>query len=550
MNNLDQFRGNPNLKKSGQAIEWTQELVQEYMKCAEDPIYFGENYFFIVTEDGKEKITLRDYQKELILSCLDNRYSVAEMARQSGKTTAITIFVLWYVIFHELKNVAILANKGETAREILGLIQFSYELLPKWLQHGVREWNKGSFVLENGSRILAAATSASAIRGFRINCLYIDEAAHIENWDEFFTSVYPTISAGQRTKVILISTVLGMNHFFDITENARQGKNSYNLVSVPWHRVPGRDERWKEETLAGMNYNYEKFAQEYENEYLGSSGTLIGGWKLKEMVLDKREPLLRKANICQYERPIKGHRYALVADTSRGKGLDFSAFHIIDVTELPYKQVCTYHDNMIAPIDYAEVIHRMAKTYNDAMCLIENNDIGAQVADVIFYDYEYDMVLQTESAGRSGKRVSSGFGSAKAERGIRTTITVKAVGCSMAKMLIEQDKIKLVDEKTIEEFKTFSKKGNSYEAESGKTDDLVMGIVLFGWLTNQDYFKEATDINTLVELREKSEEDIMADLIPFGFVDDHNMPDNIPMNESLLDHYALNGDSFDKNDGF
>jgi len=416
------------------------------------------------------------------------------------------------------------------------------------MQHGIIEWNKGSFILENGSRILAAATSATSIRGYSLHALLIDEAAHIDNWEDFFTSVYPTISAGKKTKVILISTVYGLNHFYQITHMARKGENDYHLISVPWQRVPGRDEQWKEEILAGMNYNYEKFEQEFNNEYLGSSGTLIAGWKLKELTNVGTEPLLRKDGIYQYEKPDMTHKYLLVADSSRGCGLDYSAFQIIDVTKMPYRQVCSYRDNLIQPIDYAEIIHRMAKTYNSALCLIENNDIGQQVADVIYFDYEYENVIQTESSGSKGKRVSSGFGNQKCERGIRTTKTVKSVGCSIFKMLVEQNQLELVDKNTLDEIYAFSKKGDSYQAESGKTDDLVMCLVLFGWLSDQDFFKNYTDINTLVELREKTDEDILASLVPFGVIDNHAMPDDIPHTD-YQDHWSL-ANPYDRIDDF
>lgn len=552
------FRGNPNLKRLGQRIEWTPELIEEWIRCKEDPIYFGEKYFTIVTENGRQLIEMYDYQKELIMSCVDHRHTVAEMARQSGKSTTVTIFALWFILFQEDKTIAILANKADTAREILGRIQLAYEALPRWMQHGVKEWNKGSFVLENGSRILAAATSATSIRGFSIHALLIDEAAHIDNWEEFFTSVYPTISAGKKTKIILISTVYGLNHFYTITTNARKNINDYNLVSVDWSRVPGRDEKWKEETLAGMNYDYEKFAQEFENEYLGSSGTLISGWKLKELSVINQEPILRKNGIYQYERPERGKQYYLIADTSRGKGLDYSAFSIIDVNQLPYRQVCIFRDNLVTPIDYAEIIHRMARIYNDAYCLIENNDIGQQVADLIYHDYEYENILSTESAGRQGKRISTGFGASKAERGIRTTKTVKSVGCSMLKLLIEQNQLEIVDKNTIQELQTFSKKHDSYEAENGATDDLVMSLVLFGWLTNQDFFKSSTDINTMNALRERSDEEIMADVMPFGIVDNHQFPDVIdptdhympyqPYDQSYKSYHIY--DRNDENEGF
>lgn len=513
------YRGSHNLKKSNVAIEWTQELLQEFVSCSSDPIYFAENYMKIVNVDkGLITIPLYDYQKDIISTAKDNRFTVAECSRQSGKTTAITVLVLWYIIFHPNKTVAILANKADTAREILSRIQLAYEHLPKWLQQGVVEWNKGSFVLENGSRVLAAATSSNNIRGFSINMLIIDEAAFIDGWDEFFTSVFPTISSGESTKLVLVSTVNGLNHFYKITSLARQEKNNYKLISVPWTRVPGRDEKWKEEILAGMNYDYQKFRQEFENEYLGSSGTLIAGWKLQE--LTPATILNEKFNIIQYEKPEKDRLYALIADVSRGKGLDYSAIQVIDISEMPYKQVLSFRDNMITPGDFAEMIHRIGRQYNNAAVLIEVNDIGQQVAETLYFDFEYDNMLFSESAGSSGKRITQGYKSKSTDRGIRTTKTVKSVGCSMLKLLIEQNQLIINDFDTINELSTFSKKHNSFQAESGCHDDLVMCLVLFAWLTEQQFFKGMTDINTIIKLRERSEEELENELLPFGFIND------------------------------
>jgi hypothetical protein len=539
------YRGDPHLKPAGTQIEWTPELITEFFKCKEDPIYFIETYMKVVHVDrGLVTIELYPYQRRLINLCIKNRRVVAEQSRQSGKTTGIVAFFLWYIIFHEDVTVGIFANKESVARQILSRLQLAYKHLPKWLQHGVQEWNKGTFILDNNSTVIASSTSGTSGRSYSYNIILIDEAAHIEGWEEFFASVFPTISSGKTTKVILVSSVFGLNHFFEITEGARKGVNDYQLISVPWQEVPGRDDEWKKETLAGMNYNYEKFAQEFENEYLGSSGTLIAGWKLKELASVMIEPQLRQAGIYQYQKPIRGHYYYLVADSSRGKGLDYSAFQIIDVTSMPYKQVCVFRDNLVSPIDYAEIIHRLALTYNEAYCLIENNDIGGQVADLIYHDYEYENILQTESAGRAGKRVSLGFGGSKAERGIRTTKTVKNIGCSIVKMLIEQNQLEIIDRHTIDEISKFSKKADSYQAELGATDDLMMCLVLFSWLTSQQFFKESTDIDTLTSLRERNEEQIMADIMPFGVVDDHHFPDELDFVKQEMPYVPWDGRYF------
>jgi hypothetical protein len=519
-NEIDNFKsylGNPNLKRGGVQVNWTPELVQEYVKCKNDVVYFVTKYMKIINiNEGLVNFIPYPYQRDMLKTMADERYTVIATARQAGKSTTTCGFILWYIIFHSDKTVALLANKGETAREILGRIQLAYQHLPKWLQQGVKEWNKGSFELENNSRVIAAATSSNNIRGFSINLLFIDEAAFIDNWDEFFTSVYPTISSGTESKIVLVSTPNGLNHFYQIWQNAEDNKNNYRPIKVMWHSVPGRDERWKQDTLAAMNFDTEKFAQEYEVEFLGSSGTLIAGWKLKELVY--RNPIVQSEGLFLYKHPEKGRSYATIVDVSRGKGLDYSAFSVVDVTKMPYEQICTYRNNMISPIDYADIVYRVSKSYNNAAVLVEVNDIGEQVATSLHYDFEYENVLSTESAGRGGKRITSGFGT-NIDMGIKTSKTVKAVGCSILKLLIEQNQLIVNDFETIKELSTFSKKGISYEAESGKHDDMVMGLVLFAWLSNQNYFKEFTNINTLAMLREKSEDELMAEMLPFGFVD-------------------------------
>lgn len=512
------YNGNALIKRSNQKIQFDEAMITEYIKCAQDPIYFTETYMKIINVDvGLMNFILYDYQKEMLRSMKDNRFTVIATARQAGKSTTTCAFILWYIIFHGDKTVALLANKGDTAREILGRVQLAYQHLPKWLQQGVIEWNKGSFVLENNSRVIASATSADAIRGYSINLLFIDEAAFIENWDEFFTSVYPTISSGKESKIVLVSTPNGLNHFYATWENAQNGKNGYNPIRVMWYDVPGRDEKWKQQTLSSMNFDSEKFEQEYCVEFMGSSGTLIAGWKLKELVA--KNHIYDKEGLTVYTMPEEGHIYSIVADVSRGKGLDYSAFSVIDVTKMPYEQVCVFRNNFITPADYAEFIFQIAKRYNQASVLVEINDIGEQVAHSLHSDFEYDNLVFTENAGRAGKRITAGFGT-NIDKGVRTTKPVKSVGCSLLKLLVEQNQLIINDFNTIKEFGTFSKHLNSYEAEPGNHDDLTMGLVLFAWMTEQQYFKEYTNINTLMKLRDRTEDDIMNDLTPFGFVDD------------------------------
>lgn len=521
----DTYNGNALLKKKGVQINWTQEQITEYVKCAKDPIYFSENYIQIVHVDhGLIPMRLYDYQREIINKITNNRRAAVVTSRQAGKTTTAVAVILHFILFNEHKTVALLANKGDAAREILDRIKIAYEALPDWMQQGVVEWNKGSVQFENGCKIIAAATSSSAIRGKSVSFLYIDETAFVENWDEFFASVFPTISSGNTTKILLTSTPNGLNHFYKTCEGARQETNGYEYVRVVWSDVPGRDEAWKQETLQSMDFDQEKFAQEYECQFLGSSGTLIEGSKLKTLV--HQEPIIEGSGISMYKKPVADHTYACIVDVSRGKGLDYSAFQIIDITKMPYEQVCVYRDNFITPAEYAEVIYRTGKRYNEATVLVEINDIGEQVAELVHYEYEYENILYTESAGRSGKRISTGFGK-RCDKGIRTTKSVKAVGCSILKLLIEQEQLILNDFQTIKELSTFSRRRNSYEAESGAHDDLVMCLVLFAWLSDQAYFKDMTDISTVMQLREKSDQEMMESMLPFGFHDDGIPDENI-----------------------
>ena len=514
-NNLG-YLGNVNLKKARVDIQWTPEMVQEFLRCSQDPKYFAEKYVKIVHVDhGLIPIKLYDYQKEIIDTLQNNRRVTVVTSRQAGKTTTAAAIILHYILFNEHKTVALLANKGDAAREILERIKLAFESLPNWLQSGVVEWNKGSIELENGCKVIAAATSSSAIRGKSISLLYIDEAAFVEGWDEFFASVFPTISSGNTTKILFTSTPNGLNHFYKTCRGAKDGTNGYGYIEVPWQRVPGRDEAWRQETLSAMDFDLEKFAQEFECEFQGSSGTLISSACLKN--LTPRVPIAENDGLKQYESPSRDNKYVIVVDVSRGKGLDYSAFQVVDITKMPYNQVCTYRNNMITPLDYSGVIHNVSKMYNDAVILVEVNDVGAQVVDSLHYDYECESIVYTENAGARGKRISSGFGNA--ERGIRTTKTVKTIGCSMLKLLIEQQQLVINDHDTIFELSRFSKKGHSYEAESGCNDDLVMGLVLFAWMSDQQYFKDLTDINTLMKLREKTEEQMESELTPFGFID-------------------------------
>lgn len=510
----DFYNGNMLVKRAGIEHEFDIETIRELQKCSTDIAYFVKTYCKIITLDhGLQLFKPYAYQENMIDVFHNNRFVVSLLPRQMGKSTIVAAYLLHYAMFNPEVSIGILANKAATSREILSRIQRMYEHLPFWMQLGVKEWNKGTVILANDSKILAAATSSDSIRGQSLNVIYLDEFAHVEQQNEFWESTYPVISSGENSKVIITSTPKGMELFYKIYTQAESGANNFVAIKVNWWDHPKRDEAWKQETL--KNIGEDQFKQEFECEFLGSSGTLISGDKLKSMFAV--DPIMKFDNIRQYEAAQKDKVYVLIADVSRGKGLDYSTFSVIDVSAMPYKQICTFRDNMISPVDFADVINRIGKIYNDAQVLIEINDIGGQVADVLFLDFGYENILFTESQGRSGKRISGGFGKS-VDRGIRTTKTVKAIGCSILKLLIEQNQLLVYDHNTIEEFKRFSKSNFSYAADPGEHDDMIMTLVLFSWLSNQSYFKDMTDINTLVKLREKTEEQMGEEMLPFGYI--------------------------------
>lgn len=510
------YLGNPNIKARGVKMKLTDTEESELIRCAVDPVYFIETYVKIVHIDhGLVPMKLYPYQRKIVDDYLHNPKIIMSMSRQAGKTSVAFAILLHYIIFNSSKKVGLLANKESAAIEILDRVKMGYEHLPLWLQHGVIGWAKKRIELDNGCIIIAAATKGASIRGQSCAFLYIDEMAFVDNWEDFSASVLPTISSGRNSRLMMSSTPNGLNAFYSYTEKAKKGENGFALYEVPWHEVPGRDEAWKQEMLDNLDGDEQRFKVEYELEFMGSSGTLISGSKLKSLIPAVMNPLTNNDGLSVYEQPQKGHLYTLVADVARGTGNDYSAFHVIDITQTPFKQVAVYRDNTILPPDYAEVVNRIARIYNEAFVLVEINDIGGAVPDILFDTYEYENILCTESKGRAGKVVN--FGSAKSDRGIRTTTTVKALGCSILKMLIENDQLIIVDAETVAEFTTFSKKGNSFEAEKGKHDDLVMGLVLFAWLSKQAFFKELNDSDIMAALKQRTDEQLEEMLMPFGF---------------------------------
>jgi hypothetical protein len=535
------YLGNPNLKKANVSQAFTPEQVEEYVKCSQDPVYFIKEYIKIISLDkGLIPFTMYDFQVDMTRKFHAERFNIAKLPRQSGKSTIVTSYLLWYVLFNDNVNVAILANKAATAREMLQRLQLSYENLPKWMQQGISQWNRGSLELENGSKIMAASTSASAVRGMSFNVIFLDEFAFIPNHiaDQFFSSVYPTISSGKSTKVIIISTPHGMNMFYKLWHDAERGKNEYTTTEVHWSEVPGRDDVWKEQTI--KNTSEEQFRVEFECEFLGSVDTLISASKLRTMVYE--EPIQRNKGLDIFEAAQEDHQYVITVDVARGVSKDYSAFVILDTTTIPYRMVGKYKNNTIKPLLFPNIIHQVATAYNHAYVLCEVNDIGGQVADILQFDLEYDNLLMCAMRGRAGQVVGQGFSGNKTQMGVKMSTTVKKTGCSNLKALIEDDKLLLSDYDVIAELTTFIQKGQAWEAEDGCNDDLAMCLVMFSWLATSDYFRELHDNDVRHRMYMEQKEAIEADMAPFGFIDDGTEPESFVDNDGDRWHVDEYGD--------
>ena len=540
----DAYRDNPLLKKVGVEHKFTEEQVEEYIKCSRDPVYFCINYIKIVNVDeGLIPFKMWEFQKEMLELFRDNRFVITKCPRQVGKTTTTVGYLLWATIFTDSQNVAVLANKGSLARDILAKYQLAYENLPQWLQQGVVTWNKGNVELENGSKVIAASTSSSAIRGGSFNIVFLDEFAFVPGniANEFFNSVYPVISSGKSSKIIIVSTPNCMNLLYKLLMDSIEGRNNYKNFEIHWSMVPGRDEKWKEETI--RNTSQRQFAQEFETEFLGSSNTLISGYKLQQ--LRYIEPVAEFDKMKIYEHPIKengediksDHLYAMAVDVSEGKNLDSSAFSIFDISTTPYKQVATYSSSSISPILFPTVIVNAARLYNDAFVLVEINN-NPQVADFIHSDLEYENLLKVFTGNKKPQQLSAGFARG-IQMGLKMSTQVKQVGCSNLKTLIEGDKLLINDFDTYSELTTFEQHKTSFAAAEGANDDMAMTLVIFAWATTQKYFREIVnhDIRKQIQLENMNQMD--EDVLP------------APIIETGLDrpYEIIDGDLWENADG-
>jgi len=511
-NNSAGYLGNPNIKRDGIEQNFTTDEVREYAKCMKDPCYFARKYVKVISLDqGLVPFDLYPYQEKMFKHFANNRFSIILACRQSGKSISSCAYLLWYAIFHPEKTVAVLANKGATAREMLARITLMLENLPFFLQPGCKAVNKGSLEFSNNSRVLAAATSGSSIRGMSVNLLFLDEFAFVENDAQFYTSTYPVIAAGKNTQVIITSTANGLgNVYHKLYEGAVQNTNEFKPFRVDWWDVPGRDEAWKKQTIA--NTSELQFQQEFGNTFHGTSNTLINGDAL--LSLKAKDIIAIENNIRIYETPSADKNYMMFVDVAKGRGQDYSTFSIIDITSRPFRQVCVFQDNNISPLLYPDVIYKYAKRYNEAYVIIESNDQGSVVCNGLYYDLEYENVY-VESVVKANSI------------GVTMNRKIKRIGCSNIKDLIEQNKLQLADANTIVELSTFIARGSSYEASPGNHDDLVMNLVMFGWFSTTPFFNELTDINMKQMLYSEKVKAMEDDIVPVGIFDDGNKKNQI-----------------------
>jgi len=514
-NSGESYLGNPNVKRDGIVQTWSKDQVVEYARCKRDPVYFAIHYIKVISlDEGLIDFNLYDYQKELYDQFQKNRFNIVLACRQSGKSISSVVYILWYAIFHPEKTIAVLANKGATSREMLSRITLALENLPFFLQPGCRALNKGSIEFSNNSRILAAATSGSSIRGLSVNLLYLDEFAFVERAAEFYTSTYPVVSAGKDTKVIITSTANGIgNTFHKIWQGAVQKTNKYVPFTIDWWDVPGRDEAWKLETID--NTSQLQFDQEFGNTFFGTGDTLISSSCLLDLRSKNPLKILEGGSLLAYKEPCAGHEYIMTVDVSKGRGQDYSTFNIIDITTRPFEQVCVYRNNTISPILFPDIIYKYAVVYNEAYVVIESNDQGTVVCQGLYHDMEYENV-HVESAVKANRI------------GVEITRKSKRLGCSAIKDILEENKLEIVDENTISEISTFESKGNSYEASDGNHDDLMMNLVMFGYFVASQFFADMTDINLKKMMFEQQARQIEDDIVPFGYIDDGS---------DMIEHY-------------
>lgn len=507
LNATQTFPRSKKLKNEGVVIELTLDQEIEYMKCSMDSVYFAKNYYKITSIDkGFMLFEPFEYQEELLEAFSEHRFVIDMQCRQSGKTTCVGAFLLWYMTFHEHKEIFVLANKEKQAIEILTRVRKALLDMPFFLSPGVVKYGSTEVEFDNGSKIVAYATSSDSIRGRAAALLYIDEVAFIENDMDFWESTFPAVSQSETSKVIMTSTPKGQRGLFYKTwmeaEPDEDGMdNGFHRVLVSWERVPTyvKDPMWSQKQIKKLGEA--RFKQEFGCSFKGSVGSLVSSTTIENMV--SKSPKIEMDEWTKiYHKYIQGNKYIAVADVGGGVGIDYSVCRVMDVTTYPYKTAALYRNNEISPMLFPHVIVSMCEAYGECYVLPEiNNDMGGQAITVLYYDLEYEYVLKTGSDKQKG--TGTKIGGKGAKPGLRTNMRTRSVGCSNMKSMIENNLILVDDLETIYELGNFIAVGDRYEADSGCHDDCVMTLVIFAWLAKQAWFIDEFSRNVSNDLFKK-----------------------------------------------
>lgn len=467
---------NPRLKKSNIEIEYTLEMIQELDRCANDPIYFIENYVYIKGVKGKALFKLFDYQKEIIDAYIKNNRIVVLASRQVGKTETSAAFILWFTIFNKEKTVLIASNKSDNAKEIIGKVVFAYEELPDWIKPGINEntWNKFSLEFENRSRIMAATTAVDTGRGLAIDLLYVDELAfvkpHIQ--DQFFTSILPTLASRPDAKMIISSTPNGDTNLFSVIwRSANSGSdNTFKAVFVPWYAMPGRDEKYKQQMIA--QFGDRRWKQEFECIFLSSEHTLID-----TMIINQVEKMNKDAGVevlfeidefLFWKRINKGSMYLVGVDLSEGIGSDFSSIEVFEFPSL--EQVAEYRTNDTSPAmlygKLKNILRYLEHYAKNVYFSVENNSLGQAI--IALYEADMNPPKEAYFISESGKN----------KMGITTTSKSKPKSCLLLKEMFSKGYMKIFSPILLSELKSYVRKAGSYQAQLGATDDCIAATLI------------------------------------------------------------------------
>lgn len=473
------------IKSPNHEHNYTYEQIEEIHNCLTNIRHFFKYVKVIHPDMGKVIYDPYPYQDRMIDNFDNNRFNICLLARQSGKTLTVSVYVLHYALFNEHKTIGIVSNKEDSAKKILLRIKEMYEDLPDWLKPGVKEYNKKSVMFDNGTRIIISATSGDSFRGETINLLVMDEFAIVPNniAEDFWASNYPTLSASTTSRVIIMSTPKGYNLFHHIYSNAEKQNNNFKSIKVTWKDVPNRDEKWAEQER--KNLGESKFKQEYECEFLGSTNTVIDINTLEKLISINIDPIHIDLNgrFEIYEKPDNTYKYIMGVDTAKGTGEHNSTIQvlkILDNKEIKLKQVAIFCDNHTDVYEFSAIVNRISYYYNNAYIMVENNAEGLSIVNELWWNYENENLINS--------------GSKKTDLGIRANKSTKVKSVTLMKKLIENNQLELLDRKTILELCNFVDENGRFHGD-GHTDDLISALYWACYIFEMNVLDDDYSIN-------------------------------------------------------